>query len=57
MVTRRKGQSTLEYILVFTVIVAAVLVVANGLIRGRMQNMLDHASEQAEVAVQHISFE
>ena len=54
---RKKGQSTLEYIIVFTVIVGAVLFAANTLLRQRMQNILDHVSGQAETAVKHISFE
>lgn len=53
----KKGQSTLEYIIVFTVIVAAVLLAANKFIRGRTENMLDHVSGQAQKAVDHINFE
>ena len=53
----RKGQSTLEYIIVFTVVVGAVLFAANTFIKGRMQNMFNHATDQAEKAVNHINFE
>ena len=53
----KKAQSTLEYIIIFTVIGGAVLYAANTFIRGRMQNILNHASDQAEKAVKHISFE
>jgi uncharacterized protein YpmB len=53
----RRAQSTLEYIIVFTVIIAAVLVAANTMIRGRVTNMLDHVSNQAEKAVNHVTFE
>jgi hypothetical protein len=53
----KKAQSTLEYIIILTVIVGAILWAANTLIRGRMQNILNHVSEQAETAVNHINFE
>jgi len=53
----KKAQSTLEYIIIFTVIVGAVLWAANNVIRGRMQNIFNHVSEQAETAVGHINFE
>jgi uncharacterized protein YpmB len=56
MFKRKKAQSTLEYIIIFTVIVGAILFAANNFIRGRMQNILDHASGQAEIAVKHINF-
>jgi uncharacterized protein (UPF0333 family) len=57
MMRSKKGQSTLEYIIIFTVIVGAVWFAANTLIKGRVTNMLDHASGQAEKAVEHINFE
>ena len=53
----KKAQGTLEYIIILTVIVGAILWAANTLIRGRMQNILNHVSGQAETAVQHINFE
>lgn len=52
----KKAQSTLEYIIVFTVIVAAVMLVANNAIRTKMQSILTHTAEQTEVAVKKIDF-
>ena len=57
MLTGKKAQSTLEYIITFTVIVGAILLAANTMIRGRVENMLNHVSNQMEVAVNHINFE
>lgn len=57
MFRSKRAQSTLEYIIVFTVIVAAILYASNAFIRGRVTNILDHVSEQAETAVEHINFE
>jgi uncharacterized protein (UPF0333 family) len=57
MLRAKRAQSTLEYVIVFTVIVAAVIVAANGVIRQRVQGMLTHAATQAEAAVNHINFE
>lgn len=57
MLTGKKAQSTLEYIIIFTVIVGAILFAANTIIRGRMQNIIEHVSNQAETAVKHINFE
>lgn len=44
MVRREKGQSILEYITVFTAIVAAVLVLAYGPIRGAINNIITNAT-------------
>jgi len=57
MLTGKKAQSTLEYIITFTVIVGAILFAANTVIRGKMQNIIEHVSNQAETAVKHINFQ
>ena len=57
MLSGKKAQSTLEYIIIFTVIVGAILFAANTVIRGKMQNILEHVSNQAETAVKHINFQ
>ena len=57
MLMKKNGQSTLEYIIIFTVIVAAILIAANGVIKTKVQNMLEHTANQAESAVGHINFE
>jgi hypothetical protein len=56
MRNRRKAQSTLEYIIVFTAIVGGVLLAANTLVKPRVVGILDHVSNQADVAVRHINF-
>ncbi len=53
----KKAQSTLEYIIIFTAIVGAVLLAANAIIKPKMQNIIEHTATQAETAVQHINFE
>lgn len=54
---QKKGQSTLEYIIVLTAIVAAIIVVANTVIKDRVSNMFGHVANQAETAVRKINFE
>jgi len=56
MFKAKKAQGTLEYIIVFTVIVAAILLAANTFIRERVKNILDHSTQQAEKAVEKINF-
>lgn len=57
MFRAKRAQSTLEYIIVFTVIVAAILYASNAFIRGRVTNILNHVTDQAETAVGHVNFE
>jgi len=57
MLRKKKGQSTLEYIIIFTAVVGAILLAANTLIKPKMKSMLDHVSTQAETAVKHVNFE
>lgn len=56
MLRNKKAQSTLEYIIIFTVIVGVVLVAANGIIKSKMENIFNHVAEQTETAVDHIDF-
>lgn len=56
MITSRKAQSTLEYILVFTAIIGAILVAANTIIKPRVTEMVDHVSTEAVNAVSHVNF-
>ena len=57
MFKSRKAQSTLEYIIIFTTIVAAILWAANTVIKGKMRCIINHVGEQAERAVNHVNFE
>jgi hypothetical protein len=52
----QKAQSTLEYIIIFTVIIGAVLLFANATMRGKIGSILGHAANQTEKAVEHINF-
>jgi len=45
---RRKGQSTLEYVLVLTAIIAVIVVFAAGFLRQRVTGTLEHVSNQME---------
>ena len=56
MLRLKKGQSTLEYIIIFTAVVAAILYVANSTIKTKVSSMLEHVTGEAEKAVNHISF-
>jgi len=56
MLRQKKAQSTLEYIIIFTVIVAAILVAANSFVRPKVQNMINHTTTAAENAVSYINF-
>jgi uncharacterized protein (UPF0333 family) len=56
MLSQKRAQSTLEYIIIFTVIVGAIIYAANNFIKQRVQGMLDHVSSQAETAVKHVDF-
>ncbi len=56
MLRTKKAQGTLEYIIIFTAIVAAILLASNKFIKNRITNILDHTTGQAEEAVKHINF-
>lgn len=51
MFKAKKAQSTLEYIIIFSVIIVAVFVLAYGILRESMQNLLTNTSAQIEEAV------
>ena len=57
MLKSRKAQSTLEYIIIFTAVVGAILWAANTVIKGKMQNIINHVGTQAESAVNHVNFQ
>ncbi len=53
----RKGQSTLEYIIIFVAIVGAILYAAKAVIQPTVCRMLDRSINQAEKAVNNINFD
>ncbi len=56
MLRTQRAQSTLEYIIIFTAVVAVILLAAKGVIKDKMTNIMGHVAEQAETAVKHVDF-
>jgi len=54
MLRLKRGQSTLEYVIVFTAIIAAIILFANTLMKQRVGDSLDHVSNQMQMQVQKI---
>lgn len=52
---RRRGQSTLEYVLVLTAIIAVVVVFAAGFLRSKVESSMNHVANQMEKQVQKIN--
>ena len=57
MLRHRKAQSTLEYIIIFTAVVGAILLAANSIIKPKVSSMIEHVADQADTAVKHVNFE
>lgn len=51
---KKRGQSTLEYVLVLTAIIAAVIFAASQFLRPKVQSSLEHVSDQMESQVNKI---
>ena len=56
MLRQKRAQSTLEYIIIFTAVVGAILLAANTIIKPKMTSMLTHVADEAGNAVDHVSF-
>jgi len=54
---RRKGQSILEYVIIFTAIIAGIVFVANSVMKTKVQDSITHVGEQMDNQVKKISFE
>ncbi|MFZ2604036.1 MAG: hypothetical protein WBI28_03000 [Candidatus Omnitrophota bacterium] len=52
----KKGQSTLEYVIIITAIVAGIIFAATTFLKPRVQNALDHATSEMESGVEKINF-
>jgi len=52
----KRGQSTLEYIIILTAIVGAIIAVANSVLKPKVTGIFTHVSEQAENAANKINF-
>jgi len=53
----KKGQSTLEYVLVLTAIIAAIVVVAMSVLRPRVNDSMTYVADQMNTAVHRINLE
>jgi uncharacterized protein (UPF0333 family) len=56
MFVQKKGQSTLEYVLVLTAIVAAIILAATKFVKPRVEGSMDHVSQQMQNQVEKIDF-
>ncbi|MBL7081313.1 MAG: class III signal peptide-containing protein [Candidatus Omnitrophica bacterium] len=56
MIGARKAQSTLEYIIIFTAVVAAIIIFANTVMKKKVQSSLEHVADQMESEVKKIDF-
>jgi uncharacterized protein (UPF0333 family) len=56
MFVQKKGQSTLEYVLVLTAIVAAIILAATKFVKPRVEGSMDHVSGQMQGQVEKIDF-
>lgn len=52
----KRGQSTLEYVLILTAIIAAIILIANTVMRRSVENSLTHAGDEMEGQVNRITF-
>lgn len=54
MLRGRRAQSTLEYVIVFTAIVAGIIIFANTVMKKKVQGSLEHVANEMESKVQSI---
>lgn len=52
--SKRKGQSTLEYVIILTAIIAAIVFAAATYLKPRVESSLDHVSSQMETGVRQL---
>jgi uncharacterized protein (UPF0333 family) len=56
MLRFKRGQSTLEYVIVFTAIVAAIIIFANTVMKQKVQSSLEDTADKMESQVKKIDF-
>ncbi|HLD82481.1 MAG TPA: hypothetical protein VI976_00840 [Candidatus Omnitrophota bacterium] len=56
MFKKRRAQSTLEYVLVLTAIIAAIIVGAMKFVKPKVESSLEHVSSEMENAVNKIKY-
>ena len=52
---KRKGQSTLEYVIILTAIIAAILFAAATYLKPRIEQSLDHVTNEMEQGINIIN--
>lgn len=53
---RNRGQSTLEYVLVLTAIIAGVVFAATKFVKPRVESSMDHVTQEMDTQVKKIKF-
>jgi len=53
---RKKGQSTLEYVIILTAIVAGIIYAATKFVKPKVESSLEHVSGEMENAVSKIKY-
>ena len=56
MMKARKGQSTLEYVIILTAIIAVIIVFAGGVLKTKTQSTLEHVATQMDNQAQRITY-
>lgn len=53
---KKSGQSTLEYVLILTAIVGAIIITATKFVKPKVEGSVEHVSTQMEDQVKRIEF-
>lgn len=53
---KKKGQSTLEYVIILTAIIAAIVFAAGSFLKPRLESGLDHVTSEMEDGLNVVSF-
>jgi len=53
--SKRKGQSTLEYVIILTAIIAAIVFAAATFLKPKVESSLEHVTGQMELGVQQLN--
>ncbi len=56
MMKARKGQSTLEYVIILTAIIGVVIVFAGGVLKNKTKSSLEHVANEMDNQTQRITF-
>ncbi|MDD2690118.1 MAG: hypothetical protein PHT41_08230 [Candidatus Omnitrophica bacterium] len=54
---RNKGQSTLEYLLILTGIIAAIIVATQSVVKPTVGNIFNKVTNEAQNAVSHLNYQ